>query len=63
MDKNEKPFGEWTNEEKHFQPEWLDTVRAEMNEAMQEMTPEVRIAYINERAAQFRAKMAERQEG
>lgn len=51
MNSREKPFSEWSDEEKHFQPEWLDKAREEMNAAMEGMTTEERIAYIEERAA------------
>jgi len=43
-----------TDEEKYFQPEWLEQARSEINEAMKGMTPEERIAYINQRGAAFR---------
>jgi hypothetical protein len=47
-----------TDEEKHYQPEWLEKRREEMGAAMAGMTPEERVAYIRQEAAWFREKVS-----
>ncbi len=60
MNKNTRPIAEWTDEEKYFQPAWVDAARERDYEATKDMTPEERVRYYNQGLAKLEQLRANR---
>lgn len=56
MEHREEGTGPRTNEEKHYQPDWLSAVRAHNYEVTKDMSPQERRRYYQEKASWISAE-------